>query len=899
VADVADGRSRVAVLRGDAGSGKTALLNYLADRVDGWAIATAAGIESEMELAYSGVHQLCAPFLDRLNRLPAPQHDALGIVFGRSSGSAPDPFLVGLATLTLLAEAAEKQPLLCIVDDAQWLDRASAQILGFVARRLMAERIAIVGAARTGIGDHVLMGLPETAILGLADSDARALLLENVHGPLDAAVCDQIVAESHGNPLALKELPRTWNAGDLAGGFGVLGSQPVAGKIEQSYARRLHQLPFDTQLFVLAAAAEPLGDPLLLYRAAQTLGLEAAAAGPGVDAGLLEVGARVRFAHPLVRSAAYGAAPADDRRRVHHALAEATDPDRDPDRRAWHRASATAGPSEEVAAELELSAGRAQARGGFAAAAAFLQRAVALTLDPARRVERALAAAEASLQAGAFDAVLALLITAEAGPVDDFQRARVDLLRGHVAFASAIGTEAPALLLQAARRLERFDLDLARQTYLLAWSAAGMAADRADSGLYLEICRAACALPPPQNEPLPRELVLEGLARLVLDGRAAATPILQQAARVVAESPIDVANELSWMATAASACVWDVDGMLIVSERQVQLLRDTGALAALPFCLAQLGLVRAWMGDFAEAAALVVESENVAAAIGSPLAPYTLLRLLALQGREAEASAVIDAAIAQAESNGQGMASAWASWAAAVLYNGLARYEDASAAATRATANTFNIHMSMWAMPELVEAAARVGNAELAQQALTHLAEMTQPTGNDLALGIEARCRALLTEDLTAEDRYREAIERLGRTRVRTESARSHLVYGEWLRSEGRGVDAREQLRIAHTMFDEIGMEAFAERTRRELRATGETVRRRRDETRADLTPQEQQIARLARDGLTNPEIGARLFLSARTVEWHLRKVFAKLDITSRQALKTALPEREQRKAPA
>jgi DNA-binding CsgD family transcriptional regulator len=884
------------VLRGDAGSGKTALLNYIADRVDGWAIATAAGIESEMELAYSGVHQLCAPFLDRLDRLPAPQHDALAIVFGRSSGPAPDPFLVGLATLTLLAEAAEKQPLLCIVDDAQWLDRASAQILGFVARRLLAERIAIVGAARTGIGDHVLMGLPETTILGLADSDARALLLENVHGPLDAAVCDQIVAESHGNPLALKELPRTWSAGDLAGGFGVLGSQPVAGKIEQSYTRRLHQLPFDTQLFVLAAAAEPLGDPVLLYRAAKTLGLEAASAGPAVDAGLLEVGARVRFAHPLVRSAAYGAAPADDRRRVHQALAEATDPDRDPDRRAWHRASATAGPSEEVATELERSAGRAQARGGFAAAAAFLQRAVVLTLDPLRRAERALAAAELSLQAGAFEAALALLVTADAGPLDDFGRVRVEMLRAHVAFGSGIGTDAPVLLLRAARKVERFDLDLARQTYLMAWSAAGMAAD---SGLYLEVCRAACALPSSDGNPGPRELVLEGVARLVVDGHRAATPVLQQAARVLADSPVEEVNQLGWMAAAASSYAWDIEGMLSVVERQVQLLRDTGALGALPFCLAQLGMVRTWMGDFVEAAALVVESDNVAAAIGSPLAPYTLLRLRALQGREAEAAAPIELAMAQAASEGQGMAAAWANWAAAVLYNGLSRYEDAAAAAARATSDTRNVTTYMSAMPELVEAAARAGDAEVAQQALTYLVEMTQPIGNDLAVGIEARCGALVTEGATAEELYLESIERLGRTRVRTELARSHLVYGEWLRREGRRVDAREQLRTAHTMFDDIGMEAFAERTRRELLATGETVRSRRDETGADLTPQEQQIARLARDGLTNPEIGAQLFLSARTVEWHLRKVFAKLGITSRQALKTALPERDPQKASA
>ncbi|HWM20892.1 MAG TPA: AAA family ATPase, partial [Ilumatobacteraceae bacterium] len=365
LADALAGRSGVVVLRGEAGVGKSALLDYLSDRVTSWHVEGAVGVESEMELAYSGLHQICAPMLDRLDRLPVPQRDALATVFGLSASPAPDRFLVGLATLTLFAEVAEQQPLVCIVDDAQWLDHASAQVLGFVARRLHAERIAIVCAARTDSGDNVLAGLPELSIQGLGESDARALLLDHVHGPVDAAVRDQIVAESHGNPLALLELPRTWTTpAELAGGFGFPGSQPVAGKIEQSYAQRLLQLPADTRLLVVAAAAEPLGDAVLLRRAAESLGLDMTAAHPAVEAGLVKVGARVEFAHPLVRSTAYRSATDDDRHRVHGALAAATDPETDPDRRAWHRARATPGPSEEVAEELERSAGRAQARGG-------------------------------------------------------------------------------------------------------------------------------------------------------------------------------------------------------------------------------------------------------------------------------------------------------------------------------------------------------------------------------------------------------------------------------------------------------------------------------------------------------------------------------------------------------
>ena len=451
--------------------------------------------------------------------------------------------------------------------------------------------------------------------------------------------------ESHGNPLALLELPRTWNVAGLAGGFGLPSSQPVAGRIEQSYIRRLQLLPSDTQLLVLTAAAEPLGDLVLLHRAAGTLGIDIAAAGPAQDGGLLELGGRVEFAHPLVRSAAYRSAAADDRHRVHRALADATVAETDPDRRAWHRARATPGPDEEVAAELERSAGRAQARGGVAAAAAFLQRSAELTVDPARRAERALAAAQASFQAGAFEAALGLVATAQVGPLDEFQRARVNLVRGQVAFATGSASDAPPLLLKAARRLELIDLDLARETYLTAWGAASVAAGQAAGrGVLLEICRAVRALPPRPGSPRPLDLLLDGLALLTTDGHAAATAVLQRAATALAGIPVEDVVRWGWMATAASNAVWDNDGAHAISARQVQLVRDAGALAELPLYLSALGLASAWMGDFAGAASNIAEADSVAAATGSHFAPYTLLRLRALQGREAEASAAIEQA---------------------------------------------------------------------------------------------------------------------------------------------------------------------------------------------------------------------------------------------------------------
>jgi DNA-binding CsgD family transcriptional regulator len=880
---VRGGEGRALVVRGEPGVGKTALLDYLAGHASGCRVARASGVESEMELAYAGVHQLLAPMLDRLERLPGPQGEALRTAFGLSTGSAPDRFLVGLATLSLLAEAAEEHPLLCLVDDEQWLDHASAQVLGFVARRLAAESVGLVVAARV-LGDE-LAGLPELVVEGLQDADARGLLEAALTGPLDARVRDRIVAEAGGNPLALLELPRGLTPAELAGGFVLPDAGALSGGIEESFRRRLDALPAETHSLLVVAAADPVGDPVLVWRAAGRLGVRAEAATSAAEAGLLEVGARVRFRHPLVRSAAYRSASLQERQDVHRALAQVTDPELDPDRRAWHWAQATSGPDEDVAAELERSAGRAQARGGLAAAAAFLQRAVALTVDPARRAERALAAAQASLQAGAFDAALGLLAAAEAGPLDEFQRTRVDLVRGHLAFASGLGSDAPSLLLKAARRLEPFDLELARETYLNAWGAAVLAG--ADD--LLEICRAARALPPAAGDPHPVDLLLDGLTLLITDGHAAATPTLQRTATVIIDITADDAVRWGWMATAASAAVWDFGGTRAVAARTVQLLRDAGALAQLPVPLAVLGACTVWSGDFPGATSLIAEAESVAAVTGSPMAPLAALSLLAQQGREAEASALIAETIAQATARGQEIAATNAHRAAAVLYNGLGRYDEAASAAQQATSYPFELYESMWALPELVEAAMRVEDVELARDALERLVETTQPCRTDFALGIEARSRALLSDSAAAEESYREAIDRLRRTQLRPELARAQLLYGEWLRRQGRRIDAREQLRTAHDLLATIGMEAFAERALRELLATGETTRRRTIEPSEALTAQEAVIARLARDGLSNPEIGSRLFISARTVQYHLHKVFTKLAISSRGQLEWAL----------
>jgi DNA-binding CsgD family transcriptional regulator len=702
---------------------------------------------------------------------------------------------------------------------------------------------------------------------------------------LDEKVRDRIIAETHGNPLALLELPRGLTATQLAGGFGLLEAHGLSGRIEESFVRRLAALSDDARRLLLLAAAEPVGDPLLLLRASEQLGI----AVPAVDAGtatdgLLSLGERVTFRHPLVRSAVYRSAAVEERRSVHLALAEATDRDIDPDRRAWHLAAGAAGPDEQVALELARSAGRAQARGGVAASAAFLQRAVALTEDPARRADRDLAAAEASLHAGAFDAALALLATAEAGALDEFQAARVELLRGQVTLARGRTSEAAVTLLKAAKQLQPFDIELARETYVTARGAAFAAAHLSAESVLAEISRAIRALPPRTGYPSPLDLLLDGLALLTIEGHGAAAATLKRAAKMLAGISVNDVVRWGWAAWGAPAAVWDLEALHSISARQVQLVRDAGALAHLPVHLSQLGIARAWIGDLAGAAALIAESDTIAVATGSRIGPYALLTLQALQGREADASAAIASAIEQAAAGQQAVAT-HAHWAAAVLYNGLARYSKAASAAGQAISNTLVPWYSMWALPELVEAAARAGDAELARDALERLAVTTRPSGTDWALGVEAPCRALLSDGPAADDLYREAIDRLSRTRLRPELARAHLVYGEWLRRENRRGEAREQLRAAYDQFKSIGMEAFAERARMELLATGEKVRKRSVEPRDELTTQERQIAQLARDGLSNAEIGARLSLSPRTIEWHLSKVYTNLGIHSRREL--------------
>jgi DNA-binding CsgD family transcriptional regulator len=885
------GTSGALVLRGEAGIGKTALLDYTLAQAGSCRTVQAAGVEAERELAFAGVHQICAPALDRLDRLPAQQRGALSTAFGLSAGAAPDLFMVGLGVLSLLADFAADRPVVCLVDDAQWMDRESAKILGFVARRLRTESIAMIFAVR---GDPdtddmpELSGLPELLVAGLSDEHARKLLASTLLGRVDEKVLDRIIAESHGNPLALAELPRGFTAAELAGGFGFLSPGALPRRIEESFRRQIAALPAIARTMLLVAAAEPVGDPVLVWRALNRMGVRADndLAASRAAAEFVDFGFGVRFRHPLLRSAVYQAAGEDERRQAHAALAEATAAGTDPDRRAWHRAQAAARPDEDVAAELQTSAARAQTRGGFAAAGAFLERAAELTPDPVRRAARLLAAAQARHVGGTPDAAIRLLALAEADHLTELDRARADLLRADIAFMVDRGRETAGLFLKAASRLEPLDIGLARSTYLDALRAAWYASDSGSSGTLRDVARAAVAAPAGTTPARPSDLLLDGLAVRYTTGFAAGVPKMRQALAAFRDPRQSNQDGLRWMWFASSIAtdLCDDDAADELTGNYLRLARETGALAALPLALTTRILMDLFAGDVSDASVLITELDDVADGTGIPVPRYMALLLAAWQGDEDRTARVAAASTADAQRRGEGLAPAIAGWAEALLYNGLGRFDDALKAAEQTIQPSLEPGVLTGApLVELIVAAARTGRSEIGAGALRRLSTSTRACGTDWALGMEACCRALLTPAGRAEDVYVEAVERLGRTRIRPLAARAHLYYGEWLWDAGRRDDARGRLRTAYEMFAAMGMDAFAALAANRL---GVNVRQRADDRAGPLTSQENHIVKLAREGLSNAEIATRLFISPRTVEWHLSKIFAKLGITSRRQLR-------------
>ncbi|XVU28928.1 ATP-binding protein [Actinoplanes sp. CA-054009] len=866
---VREGRSQALVLRGEAGSGKTALLDHLADRADPAQVVRASGIEPESELAYSALHWLCTPLLGHLRSLPEPQRAALETALGLSVGPAPESLLVGVAVLGLLAEAASARPLVCLVDDAQWIDAASLRILGFVARRLSAESVALVFAARD---DTVLPGLPELPVRGLPDPEARALLDSVLTGPADARVRNRIVAETGGNPLALLELSRELSPAELTFGFGGPATAPIASRVEHEFQRRIAALPAETRLLLVAAALEPAGDRFLLRRTLNRLGINREAVGPAQAAGLIEIGPRVRFAHPLIRSAAWRGGDPAQLRAIHAALAEETDPAEDPDRRAWHRAHATAGPDEEVAGALAASAGRARARGGWAAAAAFLQRAAELTLDGDRRADLLIEAAAARFDAGSYAQVPELLAAAGLVPLDALRRARVERLRAQVAFALDFGAAAVPPLLAAARRLATVEPPEARDTFLTAIGAAIIAGRF--GGDSLRAAAEAARESAPAGDGFAGRL-LAGLVSWVLDGRAAAAPGLDRA--LDAMTPDDLNH--FWLAAAVAVEMGRPDLLHRLSEPAVRHARESGTTSLLPNALAVRTTSLLASGRFADAARLMDEIDELVRATGASVYQWSRLALAAYRGPEQPARDLLTGQLAEAAAQGNGRLQAAAHLALAILENGLGHHEAAAASARQVLAFD-ELAFAQWALGELPAAEAR--------ERLTELAAVT-PTRS--ARGAQALADALAGPPGHAEDRFREAVGLLSAPETALPGLRARLSFGEWLRRVGRRAEARTELRAAYDAFTAMGATVFADRAWRELAAAGEIVRRDQATAAPELTSQEATIARMAAAGQTNPEIARALFVSPRTVEWHLRKVFARLGITSRRELAAALGE--------
>jgi DNA-binding CsgD family transcriptional regulator len=886
----------VLILCGEEGIGKTTLLDYVEARASGCQVARATGIESEMELSFAGLHQLSAPMLDRLVHLPGPQREALNVAFGVSIGAAPDRFRVSVAALGLLSSIAEKQPLVCLVDDAQWLDRASAQVLGFVARRLFAESVGMVFAVRESSEIPELDGLPTLDVPGLSTPDAHALFDWAIPWRVDERVKDRIVTESRGNPLALQEISRAGALARLGGGYGATDAARVATRIEKSFQQQALALPEETRRLLRTAAAEPLGDLALLWRAAALLGIPADATAPAEAAGLIELrSGRVYFRHPLVRAALHAIGTAAERREIHAALAEATDPAVDPDRRAWHRALAAFDPDEDLAIALEESAARAQARGGLVAAAAFVERAAMATPDAARRTVRLLSAAEARFDAGMPDAAHDLIVRAASGPMDELQRARMDLLRAQIVFARERGSDALRLLLDVAKRLDPLDAGLARDTYLEAIGAA-VFAGRLGALSARDAANAALGAPPAPEPPRLTDLLLEGLTLRFTSGYATSIDLLRQALSAFRRQALGSEGRPTWLWTACpvapeplAADLWDDETWHELAQTTVQIARDAGALAVLPIALCYRAGVHVHAGEFAAASALLEEADAITTATGNAPLRYGVIALAAWRGDEGPASSVIEQCRRDATFRGDGRALGLIGYVTAVLNNGLGRY-DAALAGAQEACEYEDLGFYGWSLVELIEAAARTGAYEKANIALKELEVRARAAGSNWGLGMLDRSMALLSDGEAADALYRESIERLERSRIVVHTARAHLIYGEWLRREKRRVDAREQLRTAYTLLSDIGAGAFAERARRELLATGETVRSRSPDPGNTLTAQEAQIAWLAAEGRTNPEIAGRLFISPRTAEYHLHKVFGKLGISSRRELRGALP---------
>jgi DNA-binding CsgD family transcriptional regulator len=889
--DVLSGRSRVLVVRGEPGIGKTALLEDFCRRAGDVVVIRGVGIESESELAFAGLQQICSQIpREILELLSEPQRDAIRVALGSSAGVVPSPLLLGAAMLEHLADMAERRPVVVVIDDAQWLDRPTAQTLAFVARRIDTESLGLVLAVREQ--SQQLRGLPELIVEGLATVDAHKLLASALVAPVDEQVRERFIAETMGNPLAILELCHMLP--------GLTGFEETAGRrdsrglwaqLEEAFARRIDALSPRSRRLSLIAAAEPLGDPVLMWRAADILQIPRNSADELEDAGLVHIRARVVFRHPVVRSVVYRHSRPAARRLVHEALAQAVDEGSDPEYRAWHRALAANGPDEEVAAELESSAGRATRRGGLGAAASFLERAVMLSEDVRSRGRRALVAAEAQLDAGQPSSAEALISIAQLAAETDLEVAQREVLEARLAYTRGRGRGAPALLLSAARRLDALGGTSPRDIYHRAMIAAIFAGRLSDGTTVADVAAAARASPIRRPTSL-QDLHMRAIAALAVDGHATAAPLARQLIAALRERDLSSPDEaaLLGMGIQFSTILWDDESWVDLASRGLRLARNLGCLDVLPIALCNQASAHAWQGEFAAATELVHELRALSNATGVPELA-TPAMTVSVYGPPGPAFELIYAAREAAAKRGEGLIVTFSEITEAILCNSLGRYEDAWRAAASAYADP--LLYNPYLLGELLESAARSGHPERAVAARADLSARAAAANTDWAWGIETRSEALFNEGEQAERLYRASIEHLQCTRMRVQLARSHLLYGEWLRREGRRVDARQQLRTAHDLFHAMRVVVFTERATQELAATGETARKRTNapDNADELTVREAQIARLAATGLSNRQIGEQLFISHRTVGYHLAKVFVKLGVNNRALIRADMLE--------
>jgi DNA-binding NarL/FixJ family response regulator len=894
VAAVRSGQSQALVLRGEAGIGKSALMEHVAARAEGCRVLVGVGVQADTELAFAALHQVLSPLLGGVDRLPPPQRDAVKVAFGLLAAPPPDRFLVGLAVLNLLSHAASEEPILCLIDDEQWLDKASVHALAFVARRLEAEGVGIVFAGRRS--DPLLEKLPELVIEGLDEGEARLLLGLSLVGPLDPRFREQLLAETHGNPLALLELPRVVSPAEMAGGFALPSVMPLSDRIEESFRRRFESLPPETRRLLLIAAAEPTGSPPLLWRAAETLGVPRAALDAALDASLIDVDVRVLFRHPLVRSAVYRSALVSEQREVHRALAAVTDPGTDPDRRAWHRALATDGPDEEIARDLELSARQAQARGGLAAAAVFLERSAALTPEIGARASRLLAAARAKRDVGDLEVALGLISAAESGVASLACEAEMKRLRGQIAFDRRQLKDAVRLFTEAARLFEMFDPSAARETRGEALCAAVWAGDLHGTWGIQFAATAAAAAAPPTELVRPIDRVVAAFATRYTDGTAASAPLFARAVKAFLDLDVGPGQVDQWFWLVRSRIspmmlgleTWDARSWHDLAARQVAVARELGAALHLQYGLHSLACVAAFMGELTAAEECASEARLIADVTDTPRLPYSEMVVAAYRGNAPEATRAIADILQEAQTWQVNVHLTFANWARALLNNALGHHDIARTAGLVAFEG-IDVAFGPLVVPELAEAASRMGDRALLDKLDKWISEQAGAAPTQWARALAALIRALATYDDSADQSYREAIRCFADASQRLSAARAQLLYGEWLRRRHRSGDARHHLKQAHGAFVAMRSDAFAARALHELRGAGEPVLRPVPRRGIDLTAQELQIARLALDGLTNPEIGTRLFLSPRTVQYHLRKVFEKLGIRSRIQLTQVL----------